>query len=775
MKYTVSSCGYRTCKLFIGISTIFLLCLAAVSLAQGDSKYCVLVLHSYNKGLPWTDNISKGIESAFEPLAQEVELKFEYMDSRAVKFDQLFKTKLYELYKHKYNSSKFDIIIASDDNALHFLRQYHRDLFAKTPVVFCGVNNIKAPNIVDRNLFTGILEVTAEKETLDLALKLHSGIKKVVIICGNSPSGNSRWNQVKRIFNDYPQLQFSRIDSSFSMPEIEEKMKKLTDDTIVIYATLYRDKTGHFFSLKEGVKRISSASRRPVYTYHCQVLLNGTIGGKVLGGLQHGLLAAKMSQRILRGERPADISIINKSLAEYKFDYNELKRFGIAISDLPKDSVVVRRPFSFYEEYKDLVWIIACSITLLVIIIITLLFNITRRKNAEDEQLKLAAKLQQARKMEAIGTLAGGIAHDFNNILTAILGHAELAKMKLYGQKDILSNVNEVINAGFRAKDLVSQILTSSRLVEQERMPIEIQLIAKEALNLIRASLPATIEINEKINPQCGKILADATQMHQVLMNLCTNAYHAMQNTGGELTVELLPVELKPEDLSLGLSLAPGSYLKLMVTDTGHGMNETTRERIFDPYFSTKAKDEGTGMGLALVHGIVKNHGGQISVHSEPEAGTVFAVYLPVVKETAVVVSNQTKQQLEETIPGGNENILLVDDEQSIVKFFKALLENLGYQVSAMTDSRQALEVFEAHPENFDLIITDMTMPHLTGVSLAEKALNVKPDIPVIICSGFNDQIEEVKAKNLGIRVYLTKPVSSEKIARVVRRELDSK
>ncbi len=386
------------------------------------------------------------------------------------------------------------------------------------------------------------------------------------------------------------------------------------------------------------------------------------------------------------------------------------------------------------------------------------------------KQRELESQLRQAQKMEAIGTLAGGIAHDFNNILTAIMGHAEILKFfRIERDSPARPHLEEVLKAAYRAKDLVQQILTFSRQTEQETKPLLLEPIITEAVRFLQAVLPATIEIRQFVGGKEAKVMADPSQMHQVVMNLCTNAAHAMKERGGVLEIKLEEVELDSQAVERFLHLTPGPYVNLTVTDTGQGMAREVMERIFDPYFTTKEQGEGTGLGLAVVHGIVKNHGGSITVDSDLGKGTAFEVLLPRLTGKVTASSAETDGFL----PCGNEHILFIDDEESIVNMAKSALENLGYAVVGVANSTEALETFQSRPDRFHLVITDLTMPHMTGLELAEKLMLVRPGIPIILCSGFGEMKTQKEAKAKGIREFVTKPITIYTLTKTIRKVLE--
>ncbi|MFP3983732.1 MAG: PAS domain S-box protein [Desulfurivibrionaceae bacterium] len=394
------------------------------------------------------------------------------------------------------------------------------------------------------------------------------------------------------------------------------------------------------------------------------------------------------------------------------------------------------------------------------------------KRNISD-QASLEQQLRQSQKMEAIGTLAGGIAHDFNNILSAILGYAELGRMDTAPDSKLRRDLNEIVKAGHRARDLVNQILTFSRKSGRDLSPLNIHLILKEALKLLRSSIPSTIEIREDIDPDCGTVLGDPTQLQQVIMNLCTNAYQAMRESGGVMGVRLYCGETEGEEAELKEGLEPGSYVVLEVKDTGPGMSPDILERIFEPYFTTKKKGEGTGMGLSVVHGIVKSHDGNITVDSSPGRGAVFRVYLPLYEESPSYDAGDVEPGT--PLPSGTERILVVDDEENVVRIMERILTGLGYQVHAVTSSEEALRIFEEKPEQFDLVVTDMTMPHIMGTDLADRMLAIRSDMPIILCTGYNELISREEALSLGIREFAMKPVSEKELADLVRRVLDQK
>jgi two-component system cell cycle sensor histidine kinase/response regulator CckA len=392
-------------------------------------------------------------------------------------------------------------------------------------------------------------------------------------------------------------------------------------------------------------------------------------------------------------------------------------------------------------------------------------------KESERRRKSLEGQLVQAQKMEAIGTLAGGIAHDFNNILSPILIHSELALMEVPQENPVYQNIRSIYKAGERARDLVKQILTFARIKEEDRIPLKTSVIVKEVIKFLRSTIPSTIDIRYEFNTEKEIIFADQTQLNQIVMNLCTNAAHAMEEKGGTLILILDNEDIDSEFCNEWPDLEPGPYVKLTVTDTGYGIDPEIMERIFEPYYTTKKFGKGTGMGLALVQSIVESYGGTITVESKAGTGTSFHIYFPLVEDymNTLAVSDEDME-----LPVGDENILFIDDEQTAVDTFMVMLGRLGYKVTASTSSAEALEIFRSSPHEYDLVITDQTMPNITGKELAKKIISIRPDMPVILCTGFSEQINEKTAKDIGLSAFVMKPIVMKDIARTIREVLDN-
>ncbi|EFK97690.1 multi-sensor hybrid histidine kinase [sediment metagenome] len=392
------------------------------------------------------------------------------------------------------------------------------------------------------------------------------------------------------------------------------------------------------------------------------------------------------------------------------------------------------------------------------------------RQKFERERAELEKQLFQLQKMETIGTLAGGIAHDFNNILTPILGYTDMAREELPEESNLRFDLEQINNAALRGKDLVQQILTFSREVDFGKKPIQLQPIVAEALNLLISSSPPSVKIKQNLDPMTGTVIADPTHIHQIVMNLCTNANHAMLKTGGILEVKLDAVEVDQKFAEKIPNLKKGDYIRLIISDTGHGMDIKTKERIFEPFFTRKEVGSGSGLGLSVVHGIINNYGGAIVVDSTPGKGTTFTIFLPRHSADSIGSGKTIKMPLK-----GTEQILFVDDEQEITFMGKKMLENLGYKVTIRSDSQSALEVFMNNPGKFSLLVTDQNMPNISGTELASRMRELQPGLKIIIITGYADNLSEEVLANSGISEVILKPMILDDFSKIIRRVLDEK
>lgn len=487
-----------------------------------------------------------------------------------------------------------------------------------------------------------------------------------------------------------------------------------------------------------------------------------------------GILLLEKSEGKITHANPAIAKMLGYSNAE--FTGNDLKDVGFPdnlgtfhdmLQELSKNAIINFKDTPVQKKTGQIVdtdiymvnksTLVQCNIR-----------DITQRKLAEKDKKGVQDQLHQSQKTESINTLAGGVAHEINNVLSIIMGNNELVMDEIPEWSPIRHNLEDIRVATLRARDVVRQLLIFSRQDNAEKKPLDIGLVIKESMKLIRSAIPANIEIRLNIADDMAPVLGNATQMNQVLINLCGNAKDAMLNTNGIITIHLSNMKID-ETCAIGqYSLNPGRYVKLMVGDNGCGIDKKTLDKIFDPYFTTKAIGKGTGIGLAVVRGIVEKHDGFISVESEKDKGTIFTVIFPSCKE-----AGELYPEARIMLPTGNEQILIVDDEPVILKLVKQQLEKLGYTVQCATDPMEALMVFKADPGSFDLVITDMAMPHMTGVQLATEILQIRPTMPIMLCTGYSENITEEKASSMGICSISLKPIDRTTFAVNIRKALD--
>jgi two-component system cell cycle sensor histidine kinase/response regulator CckA len=577
---------------------------------------------------------------------------------------------------------------------------------------------------------------------------------------------------------DYSQIEPIKIKGSDEIKTLASSFNTLTNKLRKSYSSLdmqvkerTRELEGKNEQLKQEIdeRRRAEKALRESETRFKELFKNIHSGVAVYEAAENGadFVFKDFNRTAEKIEGITKEELIGKSVLKVFPEVRDLGLFDV-FQKVWKSGRPEHYPVSLYQDGSITGWRENFVYKLPTGEIVTVYTDETEHKQAEEERRKLEIQLQQVQKMESIGTLAGGIAHDFNNILGIIVGNTELAMDDVPEWNPARNNLEEIRTASLRARDVVKQILAFSRRSPQEMKPVRISPIIKESLKLLRSSIPKTIEIHQEISSNSDTVRADPTQLNQILINLCANAAHAMRDKGGVLEVGMENVKLDEETANHFHDLLPGEYVKLTVSDTGHGMEPKVLKRIFDPYFTTKKVGEGSGMGLSVVHGIVKTHGGDILVDSKLGVGTTIQVFFPYTESDP-----QPKIEIPVEIPRGLERILFVDDEKAMVDAIQSMIKRLGYEVTARTSSIEALEAFRANPDRFDLVITDFTMPNMTGMELAKKLLKLRSDVPIILCTGYSDQINEDKAKGNGIRAFVMKPVVLSEIASIIRKVLD--
>jgi PAS domain S-box-containing protein len=771
----------------------------------------------------------------------------------------------------KFKDEHFDVVILSDNDALNFVNKYRQDLFKDIPVVFCGVNDLGDDDIAAGNI-TGIVEVYDFIGTLQVAKKLHPEKNRLVYLIDTSTTGIAIRHQAEKLLaQDNLGLQVE-FWSRLSLEETQKRVSALPDNTFLFIAPYYQTINGRFYTSEEVTTAIYKHSSVPIYTAWEFMVGYGTVGGRVLSGVEHGKTAGEMALRILSGVKAKDIPLIREpGDGMYLFDYQVMDKLGINHRLLPENSRIINAPEAFYSLSKELFWTMIISFVILFLALVSMVaamlerrkverkisdqlafqetlmdtipqlvswkdvegkylganqafidfFNIgnilqvvgkktsellsdtaysewsiqadgfvvdkkeayrkirrkvndmngneawievnkvplkgqgervvgilTTAENITKEQ-NLEKQLLQSQKMEAIGTLAGGIAHDFNNILTSIINSTELAIGDIPPGSRTEADLNRVLKAARRGARVVQQILSFSRPSREGFRPTDLAQVVQEVVQLMEASMPADITVRSRIAPGRNFFVhADPTQMHQALLNLCTNAFHALRTTGGRIDIELASTPCEENPLTPTDTATADGCIQLSVSDNGPGIKPEILHKIFDPFFSTKSKAEGTGLGLAVVHGIVKSHLGTIRVSRGDNGGATFAIFLPEAVACADIVSSS---------PGGPHDlgghILFVEDDEDQLQTTPRLLEDMGFSVTAMREAKAALHLVAAGTHHFDILITDFDMPVMNGAKLA----GLLPELPVILLSGRDDARVAAK-EHANIHSVIIKP-----------------
>ncbi len=604
-----------------------------------------------------------------------------------------------------------------------------------------------ADQSIKEKYYSLLLHYINRQEELPLAKAYELGRALMIADLGVEDIATIHESAMRRLGNEFPEMTLKQTSSivftplremlmSFSMLFQEQKERVLAEEALreseKNYQSLYDNAPDMYFTVSpDGI--VKSVNQ---FGADCLGYSKEELTGKSVWTIVHKDDLESVQKQV--------VEIFNNKLQQSELDFRKIRKDGAILWVHERTNLVLDENDNPIE-----LWIVCRDVT--------------------DRKL-LEAQLQQSQKIEALGTLTGGIAHEFNNVLGIIIGNTELALDDVPEWNPAHFNLDEIKTASLRAKDVVRQLLSYIRKIDYKRKPMKIIPVVKDSIKFLRASMPSTIEIQNNIEATADTILADPTQIHQIMINLGTNASHAMEKTGGVLNIGIQNVALDEDIPYIDPDLNPGSYVKVTLRDTGQGIAPEIIDRIFDPYFTTKEVDKGAGLGLAVVHGIIKSYGGAITVDSELGKGTTFTAYFPIIEEEAVIRSKSIEEQ-----PAGNERILFVDDEKSIVRMGTQRLERLGYQVESTTSSLKALDLFRSKPDQFDLVITDLTMPKMTGDKLVKEILNIRPEMPIIICTGFNERMDGEKASAIGAAGFLAKPHEKSELAITVRKVLGGK
>ncbi len=866
------------CLLLINTLAISAVCEA------GESKR-VLVLNSYSYDMVWSRGVSEGITDVFET-KDNVDLFVEFMDTKRHSsrehYDDLFKQ-----LKRKYEDTKFDLVITSDDNAARFALEKRSDLFPNVPVVFCGVNNTDFPNRDDFYNITGVLEVPGFKETLDVATRLFPATKTVYLINETRTMGSGDRQAINSILDSFSDRIKPVWWEDKSAEQIMSLLQAMPDDSVILFLSFFGDKgNGKVLSVTEGAEFISENSQRPVFSMWEYLLGGGVFGGQLTSGKYQGETAATIGLKILAGTAPEKISVTTTGANRFMFDFIQLERFGISLKQLPAQSIVINKPTSLFDEFRtiviytvilllfmgsllvvlcttnrarkvveqnlrksevqlrtllngipDLVWLkdlngkyLACNSRFEELfgasqsqIVGKTDYDFVDRKIADyfrkrdkialeagkptikeeevqyasdghweivetvkipviyndgetlgvlgiardvSERKKVEEELLRAHKMESLGTLAGGIAHDFNNLLMGIQGRASLLSLTKGLSDNNIEHIEAIEEYVKSASSLTRQLLGTAQGGKYDPKPTDINGLLQQSSQMFGRTRKEIVIVRDFTDPSPVADV-DRQQIEQVLLNIYVNASQAMEK-GGILTLASSVEKVDKVNYDKG-ELLQGVYIKIGVTDTGTGMDQETRQKVFDPFFTTKDKHRGTGLGLASAYGIIKNHGGLITVDSVVGEGTTFNIFLPCsqlpVREELPV--NESK------VEKGAETILLIDDEDIIVEVGSALLTELGYKVIAVSSGEEAVAIFDKEQEKIDLVVLDLVMPNMDGSETFDILRHMKPSQPVILSSGYAIEGLAAEIMQRGCNAFIQKPFNLNDLSKTVRAVLD--
>jgi signal transduction histidine kinase/ActR/RegA family two-component response regulator len=740
----------------------------APAFAQGDARG-VLMLNSYNLGYTWSDELTRGVRVGLEASSRPIELSVEFLDARRSGEDRY--PQMRALLNERYTPANTRLIIAGDDPALEFLVDRAPDLLPSVPVVFCGVSDGALAARLPRARFTGVRQVLTLAPYLDLGISLHAP-RRIFVVSDGTLTSRLHRQAVETYGQGGPPM--THLDGhDLSLDEILAALRRDTTPRDLVFTTSFTlDHTGQSYNARDGLARIAAASAAPSYSAMSSEVGQGLFASGVNEGFPHGLATARLALAVLRGRSPAQVPIETATWVGYQFDYRQLARFGVDESRLPAAAIVVGRPRSFYRENRPLIW----TVTLFILgqsgVIAMLAWNVLQRRRAERELARTEADLRHAQKMDAIGRLAGGIAHDFNNLLTVINGHAVLLREALGAviDRDAAASVDEIEKAGNQAAGLTRQLLAFSRKQLLQARVVNLNQIVGDLESMLGRLIGERIALTTALAPDLRNLTVDPGQIQQVIVNLVVNARDAMPE-GGRIVISTRNASVSPPATGPE-AIDGGSCVVLSVSDNGEGMSPQTRAQIFEPFFTTKPEGKGTGLGLAMVYGIVRQSGGRIEVESEPGRGTTCALYFPATDDAVTEPDPVTRRGDVQRLPA---RVLVVEDQPEVRELAVTALRRAGYDVAEATDGDEALARFAPRARDFALLLTDVVMPGLNGKELAAQLRDANPALLVVFMSGYEHQILEHEQLAGPGAAFLAKPFTPAALVRHIDELLSSR
>jgi signal transduction histidine kinase/CheY-like chemotaxis protein len=721
----------------------------------------VLLLNSYHSGYRWTDSVTTAVNEVLGNRS-DLHLYVEYMDTKRWSDASHFQHYL-RLLRYKYQEAggtglPLEVVISFDDHALDFALHYRNELFPGVPIVFGGINDFQPSRIAGAELVTGVNDVYDFGHTMDVILDLHPGTKRFIVIGDETKSGLAGLARMSRHKDRLADQVEFEVLLEVPIKEAEARLSALGPGDVVLYLALLRTRDNRTFTLEESRRIVADASPVPVYCFWDFIGGNGLVGGHGFDAYEHGLAVAGLAERILNGEDVRKIPVQMREPNPWEFDYSALQRFHLDVDDLPPGALVVGVPTTFYRRNWPWLWGIAIFLLLEALLVAGYLVSRSKRRRLEDQ-------LRHAQKMEAVGRLAGGIAHDFRNQLTVIEGYCDLLGRKLPESAELRRLLDRITTASRRSTVLTSKLLTFSRKHNLQPETVDLVKVVIDMDQTIRLVTGPEISLTLDAEPASALIWLDRDQLEQALLNLVTNARDAMPS-GGHLSVRIRDAARGEAVEGISTGISSRGYVVLEITDTGEGMSDDVRARIFEPFYSTKEAGKGTGLGLSMVYGFVQQSGGDIHVVSQPGEGTTFTILLPVMTPETASAGAQA-QDGEATAQAGT--VLVVDDEEPVREFIVESLQHLGFTVLHTSDPREAVTIATSR-DGIDLLITDVEMPAMSGPDLADLLGKHFPHLPVLFISGYTRLMDGDVA--LDENRFLTKPFSVDVLAAKVREVL---